>query len=242
MITSSWEGENMAAEDIDKLRYVVLPGAVNREFSQLQTYCDVYQLWKTTWLHELAGVGGDPSMLSSSDFMRQSEMSVILNQREVVAFILSTYYDLTLPFAKDSKYFSRFSGDIMDKLVRHGNRVFTMEFLTVNPDWRDARAGAPMGAVMLALAVRRSRAWNADVATGAARISNRVDAAAMELGGTPIGTVTQVKFECEVMAFYPHLTKPHSNLEVNRLVSRFWENQADYNLASTYKVGKLATA
>lgn len=211
-----------------KFEYLVLPGTVTPQFYRYATYLNVYNFWKKTWIDEMTKAGGDPGVVMADDFLRQSEISVVLSGEEVVAMLMSTLYDLSCAPHRDVKYFSKFPELTLKKLAEKGPLVQTMEFLTVNPEWRAARAGVSMGPVLIGLVIKRATRAKASASVGVARVDNRVDEAMMRFGGTPLCKVTKANIECNIVSIYQHLLKPNPKPEVEEKIAELWQAQKDY--------------
>lgn len=195
----------------------IFPGRFGREGAQLRIYNEAYHFWKSFWVEEMARSGGDRRYVDADDFLRQSEILLVTAEAQIVSMVMSTLYNLSIPSERDSKYFSKLDQRLLDKITEAGPLVSTIEFLAVNPEWRGARPGAPMSAVMIDLALRRGFASGANVCIGMPRVDNRVNSTAHHFGAESLGTILKVNIECEIVAFHRGKITPHPKPEVNTL-------------------------
>lgn len=202
----------------------ILPGKISGDASAVDSYNEAYQFWKRFWTDEMAKSGGDHRYVDADDFLRQNEILVVTEGDQIISMVMSTVYDLSIPSERDSKYFSKVDAPVIKKIMDSGSVISTIEFLAVNPDWRGAKPGAPMSAVMIGLALQRGAALGAHACVGMPRVDNRVNVTAQGFGAHALGRVVKVNIECEIVAFYPDKITTHPNPHVNALVNRLITN------------------
>lgn len=210
--------------------YFIFPGKCDASFPQGELYAKVYDFWKAFWIREMTLAGGDLKYVQSDDFLRQDAISVLYHpEGGVAAMALNTVYRIDQAANRDSKFFSIFPPAAFEQLEKKQARsVSTIEFLAVNPEWREAKGGASLGPVMIKLSLLRAQAAGVDVSLGVARTDNHVSRVAGQFGGEALGIVSKVNIECEIRAMYSDRISPYPRPEVDEVALSFWPRRHDF--------------
>ena len=216
------------ALDTNGLRYVLLPGNPGPEFRHRPLYNSVYRFWRDVW-SAVFTEAGNPAALVADDFMRQDYIPVILSGDQVVAAHFYTFFDLYNAVTRDHRYFSIFPPDVLSKLEdRRATYLMSMEFLTVNPEWRKAFVELSLAAVISSLGLRLMKTQGADAAIAPARKKTKVDQLAYLLGATCLKTdVSRGNLDCDLIAVFRDDVKPHTDPRVVSLVEDLWTARLD---------------
>lgn len=143
----------LAAPKVRQLKYILFSGdRADEAFAR--RHDSAYQLWKRNWqktFHELKSEW----TLRADDFTRQSIVSALFDGEQAVGLLLHTYIDLNLEAVRDHSYLATYPAAIIDKLRAEGSgRVFSMEYLTLDPAWGRRVIGVPLAEIILGLGAK----------------------------------------------------------------------------------------
>jgi hypothetical protein len=185
------------------LELVILPGKPDRNMPCKQVYESYINFWKEFWQKEMVSAGGDASFVNADDVFRQYAVILLLHNKQIVASMMCTNYDLHAPGTKYAKYFSLFNEVALKRVSSEGSGIVnTMEYLAVHPDWRKSRLGFPLGPLVVDIGFELGLAMGASVHVGVARVETKVNSLLENFGGISLGRVKKVNIDCEIMAVF----------------------------------------
>lgn len=213
----------------EKMQLTLIPGKCEPDFQQTELYNEVYQTWKNIWRDEFTKVGS-PNAWHGDSFLRQDCIPIITSEKgEPLAFFLLSFYSLNHLSTSDCSYLSIFPKEAIDELKKKSVEEFmTLEYLTVSPEWRKGRAGLPMAALIMAIALKVFEERQADAALGVARIDYGVNTLCMSMGAKSIyAEARRGNLICELISFFKGEVKPHKNPLVVEAVHSLWKDRLD---------------
>ncbi len=218
---------------------VLLPGKCLPGGRYSELYEDVYSKWKETWTQIFAEVGS-PGAFSADAFFRCDLIPVILHGQKIVAFYLATVYPLQPSWVKDHSYFSIFTKATSEKLVHRGVRnVMSYEFMTVLPEWRKSTLGFSLGAVLGELGLSIRDELNCDAAVGVARIQNKVDQIAHNIGGFTLEKeARRGNLVCEIVGFMKETDRTHPDRVAHNLTIDLWTKKTTIDITGNPRPSK----
>jgi len=211
------------------LQYYLLPGRPPVGFSHQALYDEAYRFWKRFWT-EVLQKNGSAEQLNGDDFRRQDCFAVLVHSGKIVALMGYTFFDLASAADREHSYFRHFYtpkaiGELESLGIR---RVMTVEFFSVDPEWRAGRLGVSLGAVMGELALRFAVSQDVDAALGVVRSDNGVAYLARQLGGVMLDQDVRIyETPCDLAAFLPARIRRFPSAQINRLTDQFWGNRID---------------
>jgi hypothetical protein len=226
------------ANDLDRLRYVILPGKPRFGFPATGLYDQAYSFWRQFWTRVLTDVGA-ASTPEPDEFCRQDLVCLLLDERdEIAAMMCYTFYDLGLRATTDRQYFSRyftpeFFGALRDRGI---TRLMSLEYLSVAPVWRRNGGAASLARLISVLGLRQVAQFGCDAGIAAARCDVGVDKLSHELGAESIVRGLKVHgIETDLVAFVRDRIQEPRDPRVADLVARLWDERLDYNSAKGSK-------
>jgi hypothetical protein len=211
------------------LKYYLLPGRPPIGFSHQPLYDEAYRFWKRFWTDVLSK-NGTSEKLNGDDFRRQDCIAVLVHQERIVALMGYTFFDLGSAADREHSYFRHFYTPkaIAALEALHVRRVMTVEYFSVDPEWRAGRLGVSLGAVMGELALRFAASQGVDAALGVVRSDNGVAYLARQLGGAMLDENIRIyETPCDLAAFLPANVRRFPSPQINRLTDQFWQNRID---------------
>ncbi len=190
----------------ESLHYALLnpnaPGA------QAPLLAAAFRCWKQVWAETLKELDGI-AYLPSDDFTRQDEVGALFSGDRCVGLSCYRWVDLSLPFAREDSYFTAWPSDALDALVAHGPRVCIGSQISVPREFRGRFDGTAVKDLLLAFAVKRFLASDADVMTGTMRNNRNMNTLGYRLGGQPLVEDAELHgVKVDLLAFYRSTLTP----------------------------------
>lgn len=211
------------------LRYYQLPGKPPFDYPQRDLHDRVYAFWKDFWTRVYKANGTDQKP-KPDDFLRQNYVGVIEHAGNLVALHAHSFYNLACAGSWEHSYFTGyFTETYLAYLRERGlNRVMSMELYSVSPDWRTAKLGVSLAAVMIGLGLKLARDRKVDAAVGVARSDVGVDHLVQEQGARIVGEdIRLYNTPCKQILFHADSMHPHPDEKVRGLVDHFWKNRIE---------------
>jgi len=233
---------------LDRLRLIILPGKPRFDFLHGDIHDEAYRFWLSYWANVRRDIGLSEDV-SADGFLRHDFVHILVDgapadTEPVVAMINCTLLDFRRLAAANQSYVNTYFGaEYLPALLALGlPRMATLENIVAELHWRRAaaRGGVSLGAVVLALALRKVRDSGCDGAFGGARADVPTAQIAYDLGARPLvrgrsfhGKATDlVAWSCEEI-------RPHPAEPVRQLVDRLWTERLDTtDPTSTLKLGE----
>lgn len=184
-----------------------------------------FQFWKQFWQTEFTKI--DPAYrVREDDFYRQTRIMVMTHESEIVAMHLYQLFDLRLQAALSHSYISgSFNAEYLDALTaRKIKRVMSMEYLTVNEDWRSKSLGVPLAYVIGEIVVKVARSLGVQAAIAPARSDYKVSTVCEDIGGSTV--VRDVEFhnvKCDLILLPTETFRPSSRRHVHQVAENLWQ-------------------
>lgn len=220
--------------------YLILEKEGITSSAQLDWYRKSFEMWKSTWKNIFEQVGS-PQAYQIDDFFRQDLIALITQGDEIVGAHLYTKFDLQNPAVPEMRYFSIFDERAMAKVRQDGKQgAMSMEFLMVNPKWRNNGAGFSFAEVLIALAFEVMASENLGVALGVAVKAAKVDQLAIGLHCEVIARdAKRGNLVCDIVSQTPARMRPHRNPETQAFITGLW-NKRIYSNSRTQPHKKAA--
>jgi hypothetical protein len=173
-------GRQERALDVARLRYALLHPAALGPDRDL-----AYATWRRVWSETfdvLDGVRG----LFSDDFTRQDEIGALFHDGECVGMTAFRWVDLAHTPAQEDSYFKPWPPHARSALLGLGRRVCIGSYLTVEQAWRGPCGPLSVKELLLAMAVERFLASDADVMAGTLRADRGMNGLGYRLGARPL--------------------------------------------------------
>lgn len=215
---------------LNELEYVIIPGRLYHqpELEGLHNQSFVY--WKLFWRNVFTQ-NGCPEDLDEDSFVRQNMICMLKTKKEIVGMHLYSFYDLELAACLDHSYIkSSFTPDYIKKLQADGIKyVMSLEFLTVNPNWRKRQLGLSLGEILIGLSGQVLKSVNFDASIAPSRSDVGVTEMACNIGGEIVIPNIEIhKTVCDLIAINSKKIKNHPNDSINQWVHSLWGQRQDY--------------
>lgn len=167
---------------IEDLEHILLPGNTSRELRdnilnspRLQQYNQFYEDWKTSWNQTYKELKSESSA-QPNDFLRQDILAGLFFENEPIALQTYAIFDLRWSAHRDHSYLSPFPSKYLDSLHHQNlNRLWTVQFLFVKPEWRKNLQQVSVSEVLAILGIRAFYASQADIMIGVARADRKIN-------------------------------------------------------------------
>ncbi len=213
---------------LKKLQYTLMAGKGRGEVTYPELHNKVFRFWKDFWTH-VYGKQGSLDAFNLDDFSRQDVVGVLHSGDEVVALNLSTVFQADLQACREHHYFKFYPPEVFEFLKSEGARTLaTIEFFSVNPNWRSHLAGLSLGEIVVGLGVNLSRALGADAMFAAART---------EVGSSRMGQTYGMRcfqaglvkrnFKIDLLVGFLREMHPHPDPQIQGWVDQYWSQRTD---------------
>ncbi len=224
---------------MEKFQYYLFnPRDLNESNLELSNL--VYRSWKQIWTEEFAPVNIVPN---SDDFNRNDVIACIMDveRNSLVGFHLYSAFDLRSQASLDHHYLSDCGDLIYAKIKSQGvNKVMSMEYLTVMPDYRGRKSPIPWGDVIISLGnhVMETSPWDGLIGTG--RVDKNIEKKSSPLGSISCGIVKRMTIDCELLLIKKGTSKEFKDPDLAKFVSDLWNNKNSSVQLLTEKYNKKA--
>lgn len=184
-----------------------------------------FETWFKVWTDTYKGRNFE---VKAEEFIRHDLICAIMaNGNEAAAVHCYSFFDLTSKPDLSTKYFQFFSPNFIDKMKeRQISTVMSMEYLTVNENYRSSIVGFSLGRVLTQLGVRLFEQTPGDAIVAPARKDVKASEMAYDSGFTCIEPdVIQRGFACDMVAYFKGDHKNVSDPFLARICDRLWNNK-----------------
>jgi hypothetical protein len=225
--------QSLLDKKLSQLQYIILPGRCLPGYAHLDLHNQVYEYWKNFW-REVYGSANALDSFNPDDFFRQDYIPVIMWKNNVVAMHLYTFFNFNQKSATDHHYFEFFNQTYLASLrSKEINHAMSMEYLTVDPNWRRKNIGIAMGEVLVGTGLKLMNTTFAQAAIAPARKDVPAADFAYTFNFTCIEpSVICRNFECDLVAGFRDLTREHPEDHMQQLIQNLWDNRIDTTISN----------
>ena len=166
--------------DASSLRYHLLVPHVEST-AQRELLADAYRCWRVVWGQTLLELDGSERVFSD-DLTRQHELGALFYAGRCIGLTGYRWLDLSLCVHRDDSYFKVWQAELLEEIAKSSARVCVGSNLTVLPEWRGSIAGYSVKEILMALAVERFLASDADAMLGTMRNDRGMNGLVYRLG------------------------------------------------------------
>lgn len=217
-------------EWLHDLKYFILPGKPPVDFRHRSLHKETYKFWKSFWTAALERVEARPTLLRSDDFFRQEFIAVFLHCDQVIGLQAYTRFHLDDDATRNHSYFRKYFEEADWNRLNdlHLNHVMTMEYFSIDPEWRASRLKVSLGFVMAMLGLRLARAVDVEGVLTAARVEVSAANMAYELGATTLRGGLQIFGKATDLVYWTiDAIRPSRHIYENELAELFWSQRID---------------
>ena len=213
----------------NQFKYVILEKNGITSSPYLHEYTQAYLFWKKTWKTIFNDVGS-PEAFLIDDFYRQDLIPAIIFRNQVIACHLSTVFDFKNPVVKEMRYFSIFDG-ALDWVQRNSaEKVLSIEFLAVHPNWRNQGKGFSFAETLISLAFELMKQKQIGAAVGVTVKAAKVDEMARDLSCAVLSKgVKRGNLICDIMGQTLDNVHPPRSRQVVEFVEYLWSHHENSN-------------
>ncbi|NJL24242.1 MAG: hypothetical protein HC902_03045 [Calothrix sp. SM1_5_4] len=215
---------------LKNLQYVILPGRLELGSPWTDLQNRAYSYWVEFWNGVFKANKVEAPVNFKPAFFRMSAITVLLFENQIIGMHMYCFFNLEQLSHRDHEYFQSERGSrFIEILQKHGvSRIMSMEFLTVDPNWRKGSVGISLGAVLSSLGSRIQRAAGLEAATTIARKDLGVDAFARDFGFENVTEGlnmynTPVVFQC----LFTDKIRDLPDTDTRSYVDLYWRNRVD---------------
>jgi hypothetical protein len=220
---------------IDSFSYTLLAGNPHESSRGLELHNRAFLYWKKFWTDVFKEISGE--RVQPDDFFRQSLVCVLSLGDEIVALHLYTFFSLESSAALEHSYFkSNYKPESITRMRAAGIRtVMSMEYLTLNENFRHARTGLPLASVVIGLGYQVMSESGVDAMIAPCRRDLKVDRKAAEFGAEPISEeFIHHAVPVILMMTARQRLKLHPDPAVNAGVELLWKKKMDLVAADSW--------
>lgn len=180
------------------------------EDSNIAEFNQVYAEWKKVFCEVLEAKGGT---LDPDDFFRNDYILTINKGDELVASCTLTMFDVRLNSSLDHHYFQALQKQTPDEIkARRLNRLISIEYLNVLPNWRKSKSDVPWVEVIIGTVLKMMDSSEADGVIGTPRIDVKVLEACKNLEAIEVqGPISKMEYPCAVVVFPKRQNRKYKN-------------------------------
>ena len=209
-------------------KYYILSGKLSPDSQHFEIYKNTYELWTKTWKKVFGDVGSFEAF-SPDDFYRQDYIPVIASGNEPIAAHFYSLFHIDNPAAMDHHYFEIFSEEVIASLRSRGiKKMMSMEFLTVNPEYRKTNTNISFAEIQIVLGSKLMSEINFDIALGVAIKAAKIDKMAIKLGFNVLDShAKRGNLVCDIVGRHSFSVGEifHPNSELNSYIENLWSNR-----------------
>ncbi len=208
---------------------IISLGGFSTKQDELELRNRAYSLWREVWYAVFKKVN-QAEALNPDEFFRQDIAACILDRNhELVGMHLYTFFDLSARSDREHSYFAGIEDSALQKLANAGCiRLMSMEYLTVNPQWRKSLSGTAWADILVSLGQRVMQASGYDAVVGTPRTDIGVDKIGDRLGfRTYQEQITKYDYFCSLMACSKEEVKSHPDGVTREFVDQLWKDRID---------------
>lgn len=214
--------------DLKDVELLLLPGKCPFGSPLIPTANILYSRWHSFWQEEFTKAGIlDP--LKSDDFMRQDVILSLWHRDRLAAFHLYSFFDLEQQATRGHRYFSIYDSEVLSQLwARRATRLMSMEYLSVEKEWRKSKVGIPLAAVLFGIGTKILAELDLHAAIGPTKNEAKVNNLALAFGSVCLKKdIICVNYTCDLMACFRESMVPYPKPEVNVWVEQLWSRRKD---------------
>jgi hypothetical protein len=233
------------SRNLKNLDYSIIAGKAQRHASQAEIDLNnqAFEFWRTFWA-KVYGDAGSPESLVCDDFLRQEMVTIIRHEKKIVGLHLYSFFNLEQQAIKLHRYFQFYPEKFFEYLRQTDvKEVMSLEFLTIDPEWRKSVTGVSLAEVLIACATKCIHSHGADAGIAPARTDNKVNQMAYHQGYECFQAgITKRNFQVDLIVGFKDQLKATPNPEVNSLADKFWRERNDFTglTQSLQNVSKIA--
>lgn len=215
---------------VNDLQYVLLPGRFNPGFEGSALYDKAYDYWLKFW-NQVYVDNGTTDQADGADFQRADIVALLISGDEIASMHLYSIVNLENAASSHYPYFAGEHGRSFYEALKPLSlkTAMTLEYLTVNPDWRKSKIGFSLTPVVCGLAYEIQKTLKVDVTLGRCRQDVRSHELMLERGGQILlPDIVMHKTSTHFCVLRLDDLKPHHpDPVVTNLTQSFWMNRRD---------------
>lgn len=222
---------------LNHLQYFIFAPKSGLVSDREDVYHAAYRTWRGVWSDVFKEIEHQGE-LSSDEFIRHDLACVIMSGTGVAAVHLYSYFDLTKPIQLERKYLTEnFDEFALKAIQKQGCRkVMTMEYLTVAPSFRGAKAGYAFAEILIALGLRSFLSDPAlEGVIACTRNSRKVNAMAEALGFKTVARDRVTHGETADLILFPRGEILKAADFQQHAIDHLWANRIDQRSAEKRK-------
>lgn len=219
-----------AAKKFDTLKYHVLPGRFRPGFAGADQYNMIYRYWTGFWDKVMSDLE-TPERIDPYEFLRSDFVTAITSGSEIVAVHLYSALNLEQACIASHPYFKGEQEErfLLALRARDIRTVLTLEYLTVNPEWRKSKTGFSLAPVVVGLGYKIQNMLQIDSSLGRCRKDSGVDRLMTDVGGEAIfENVTMYNTLVDFCHVHRDHMRPHPDALVQARIDSLWRGRIDW--------------
>jgi hypothetical protein len=211
-------------------QYYLLPSA-NPPPHLVNEHNKIYLFWLKLWRDLCRDLKVSDAQLEE-DFHRQDLIAALCADSGVMAVHLYSFFSIESLAAREHRYLaSNYPPSFFEQLKIQGvNTVMSMEYMTVNPEWRKRKSDIHIGAVLASLGLSLLDYYSIDAAIAPARRDHKVHELAHTFGGESIlENVQNHNIACDLISIRKDKLQAHPQSAVESTRIDLWEKRIHIN-------------
>jgi hypothetical protein len=199
----------------------------NIQTKSLSLVEETFALWKKVYTAELESRN---LKLNEDHFWSARLLAVIQKDQQIVAALLHNVYDLRSSVTTSHHYFHDVPAEqVTEFKTQDTDKIMTMEYLLVNPDFRAQKSSVRWGEVVIGLGLQIILHSPWDAMIGIARADKKVNQMASKMGCYESASLEKNKTPCKVMFMNIRDLKDHPDSTTRNWIERLWVSKRSYS-------------
>lgn len=182
----------------------------------------LFKSWDEVFSKVVEKAGG---VLDPDDYFRNDFAVVIYDKEKILGFTLCTEFDLRLMACQKHHYWRAIAPSTIEKLAGQNlNRIGSIEYLTIMPEFRKTAADIPWAEVILGLALLYQDNSHLDAMIGTPRIDIKMDETCARTGAFFLQEpIMKMNYSCAVQLWSK--TNPGKKRKFDNLLTHKWSHE-----------------
>lgn len=224
-------------ESAPSYRYILMPGQVPMNFPHVHLHNKAFKYWRSFWTDVFNEISPGEKV-RDSDFYRQKWIAVLMDEQQIVALHLYSFFNLDSDAALATEYLaSNYTIEDQNVLEAKGIRsVMSMEYLTIDPQYqRGKKTSLPISILMIGLGYRVLQDSGYDSMIAPCRCDVKVDKKAELFGAIELRSPFMLHgVPVRNMVTPASRIKSHPDRGIQLLINQHWQRR-EYLLDSESK-------
>ncbi len=194
----------------------------------LGLYSRAYEFWHSIWNATFTELNGH-GLTNSDNFFRQDEICVLASDQGILGLFCFSWFDLFNKCHADHSYFQSYPEAVLRSLKQDGvEKVMTMGYLSVAPEWRKTSYAPFVSEILVAAACKRLVESDAQTLITFTRNNRKMNELGYRHGARCLlAKQTEHNVEVDFIGVFRDEVKPTTAEGIPALADRLWRTRTE---------------